>query len=85
MEPRLCDYTGLYFCQRCHWNSLAVVPARVIRNWDMEPRKVSRYAAQLLGLLNERPVLLLEDLNKKLFNLVPDLSQLKVFISNFFK
>ncbi|XP_044006053.1 differentially expressed in FDCP 8 homolog [Aphidius gifuensis] len=77
IEPRLCDYTGLYFCQRCHWNTLEVIPARVIRNWDMETRKVSRYAAQLLGLLNKRPVLLLEDLNKKLFSLVPDLSLLK--------
>lgn len=77
IEPRLCDYTGLYFCQRCHWNTLEVIPARVIRNWDMETRKVSRYAAQLLALLNKRPVLLLEELNKKLFSLVPDLSLLK--------
>lgn len=78
IEPRLCDYTGLYFCQRCHWNSLAVIPARVIRNWDMEMRRISRSAAQLLGLLNERPVLPLEELNPKLFTLVPDLSLLKV-------
>ncbi|XP_063976986.1 differentially expressed in FDCP 8 homolog isoform X2 [Diachasmimorpha longicaudata] len=77
VEPRLCDYTGLYFCQRCHWNTLAVVPARVIRNWDLEPRKVSRSASQLLGLLNERPVLPLEELNPQLFTLVPDLSVLK--------
>ncbi|KAK0161297.1 hypothetical protein PV327_009782 [Microctonus hyperodae] len=77
IEPRLCDYTGLYFCQRCHWNSLAVIPARVIRNWDMEMRRISRSAAQLLGLLNERPVLPLEELNPKLFTLVPDLSLLK--------
>ncbi|XP_011308279.1 differentially expressed in FDCP 8 homolog isoform X1 [Fopius arisanus] len=77
VEPRLCDYTGLYFCQRCHWNTPAVIPARVIRNWDLDPRKVSRSASQLLGLLNERPVLPLEELNPKLFTLVPDLSLLK--------
>lgn len=78
VEPRLCDYTGLYYCQRCHWNTMAVIPARVIRNWDMEPKRVSRSAAQLLHLLNERPVLLLEQLNPKLFELVPDLSLIKV-------
>lgn len=77
VEPRLCDYTGLYYCQRCHWNNVAVIPARVIRNWDMEPRKVSRFAAQLLALLEERPVLPLERLNPKLFTLVPDLSTVK--------
>jgi len=55
-----------------------VIPARVIRNWDMEPRLVSRAAAQLLMLLEDRSVLLLEELNPKLFTLVPDLSLVKV-------
>ncbi|XP_011505581.1 PREDICTED: differentially expressed in FDCP 8 homolog [Ceratosolen solmsi marchali] len=77
IEPRLCDYSGLYYCQRCHWNSLAVIPARIIRNWDMEPRRVCRAAFQLLALLESKPVLLLEELNKKLFTLVPDLSLIK--------
>ncbi|KAG7199461.1 hypothetical protein KM043_014087 [Ampulex compressa] len=77
IEPRLCDYSGLYYCQRCHWNTAMVIPARVIRNWDMEPRLVSRAAAQLLTLLEERAVLPLEELNPKLFTLVPDLSLVK--------
>ncbi|XP_017875701.1 differentially expressed in FDCP 8 homolog isoform X2 [Ceratina calcarata] len=77
VEPRLCDYSGLYYCQRCHWNTAMVIPARVVRNWDMEPRFVSRAAAQLLTLLEDRSVLLLEELNPKLFTLVPDLSLVK--------
>ncbi|XP_076630393.1 differentially expressed in FDCP 8 homolog isoform X2 [Colletes latitarsis] len=77
IEPRLCDYSGLYYCQRCHWNTAMVIPARVIRNWDMEPRLVSRVAAQLLSLLEERSVLPLEELNPKLFTLIPDLSFVK--------
>ncbi|XP_014473569.1 PREDICTED: differentially expressed in FDCP 8 homolog isoform X2 [Dinoponera quadriceps] len=77
VEPRLCDYSGLYYCQKCHWNSVMVIPARVIRNWDMEPRLVSRAAAQLLMLLEDRSVLPLEELNPKLFTLVPDLSLVK--------
>ena len=78
VEPRLCDYSGLFYCQRCHWNSTAVIPARVIRNWDMEPRKVCRSASQLLALLEDRPVLPLEQLNPKLFTLIPDLMLMKV-------
>ncbi|CAL1681628.1 unnamed protein product [Lasius platythorax] len=77
VEPRLCDYSGLYYCQRCHWNTAMVIPARVIRNWDMEPRLISRAAAQLLMLLEDRSVLPLEELNPKLFTLVPDLSLVK--------
>ncbi|XP_078039724.1 differentially expressed in FDCP 8 homolog isoform X2 [Augochlora pura] len=79
VEPRLCDYSGLYYCQRCHWNTVMVIPARVIRNWDMEPRLVSRVASQLLTLLEDRPVLPLEELNPKLFTLLPDLSLVKKF------
>ncbi|XP_058792983.1 differentially expressed in FDCP 8 homolog isoform X2 [Phymastichus coffea] len=77
IEPKLCDYSGLYYCHRCHWNSSAVIPARVIRNWDIEPRKVSRAAFQLLTLMQNKPVLILENLNQKLFTLVPDLSLIK--------
>ncbi|XP_012286719.1 differentially expressed in FDCP 8 homolog isoform X2 [Orussus abietinus] len=77
VDPRLCDYTGLYYCQRCHWNTMAMIPARVVRNWDMEPRRVCRAAAQLLALLEERPVLQLEQLNPKLFTLIPDLLVIK--------
>lgn len=60
-----------------------VIPARVIRNWDMEPRLVSRAAAQLLMLLEDRSVLPLEELNPKLFTLVPDLSLVKVSLDCF--
>ena len=44
----------------------------------MEPRLVSRATAQLLMLLEDRSVLPLEELNPKLFTLVPDLSLVKV-------
>lgn len=39
-EARQCDYTGQYYCSTCHWNDTAIVPARVIHNWEFEPRKV---------------------------------------------
>lgn len=39
-EARQCDYTGQYYCSTCHWNDTAIIPARVIHNWEFEPRKV---------------------------------------------
>ena len=39
-EPRLCDYNGHYYCNYCHWSDAMVIPARIIANWDFQPRKV---------------------------------------------
>jgi hypothetical protein len=55
-----------------------IIPARVIKNWDLEPRLVSRASAQFLALLEERSLIPLEKLNPKLFTLIPDLSLVKV-------
>ena len=41
LDARLCDYTGLFFCTKCHWNETMIIPGRIIHNWDFEPRKVS--------------------------------------------
>lgn len=72
-EPRLCDYTGLYFCATCHWNDLAAIPARVIHNWDWEKRYVSRIAFQMLNLSWTRPYIDIESINPKLFNFIAEL------------
>lgn len=77
-EPRRCDYTGLYYCPACHWNSRMVMPARVIHNWDFEERVVSRQSKQFLLLMKNKPVLHLEKLNAFLFKFVEELNTVKV-------
>uniref|UniRef100_A0A7M4EL38 Differentially expressed in FDCP 8 homolog n=1 Tax=Crocodylus porosus TaxID=8502 RepID=A0A7M4EL38_CROPO len=76
-EARQCDYTGLYYCSSCHWNDLAVIPARVIHNWDFEPRKVSRCSMRYLALMLSRPVLKLREINPLLFNYVEELVEIR--------
>ncbi|XP_052438248.1 differentially expressed in FDCP 8 homolog isoform X7 [Carassius gibelio] len=39
-EARQCDYTGQYYCSSCHWNDTAIIPSRVIHNWEFEPRQL---------------------------------------------
>lgn len=39
-EARICDYTGQYFCDGCHWNDQMSMPARILRNWDFTQYKV---------------------------------------------
>ncbi|NWY05421.1 DEFI8 protein, partial [Nothoprocta ornata] len=77
-EARQCDYTGLYYCSSCHWNDLAVIPARAIHNWDFEPRKVSRCSMRYLALMVSRPVLKLREINPLLFNYVEELVEIRV-------
>ncbi|KAL7979694.1 hypothetical protein Chor_004852 [Crotalus horridus] len=76
-EARQCDYTGLYYCSSCHWNDQAVIPARVIHNWDFEPRKVSRCSMRYLVLMVSRPVLKLREINPLLFNYVEELVEIR--------
>ncbi|XP_052873603.1 differentially expressed in FDCP 8 homolog [Anopheles cruzii] len=76
-EPRLCDYTGLYYCTMCHWNDTSVIPARVVNNWDFVPRKVCRASSQQIALLLLRPIVCLEEKNPRLFAFVPKLVDVK--------
>ncbi|CAG9833378.1 unnamed protein product [Diabrotica balteata] len=72
-EARRCDYSGLYFCTACHWSSSAIIPARVVHNWDFDPQPVSQAALQLLKITSRRPIIHLNKLNSKLFLLVHEL------------
>lgn len=77
-EPKLCDYTGLYYCSKCHWGDSSIIPARIIHNWDFQERKVCRLALQEIRLLYEKPVISLEEKNPKLFAFVSKLNMIKV-------
>ncbi|KAE8608546.1 hypothetical protein XENTR_v10011528 [Xenopus tropicalis] len=77
-EARQCDYTGQYYCISCHWNDIAVIPARAIHNWDFEPHKVSRCSMRYLALMLGRPVLKLREINPLLFNYVEELVEIRV-------
>ncbi|ELT95789.1 hypothetical protein CAPTEDRAFT_101688 [Capitella teleta] len=76
-QPRLCDYTGFYFCDLCHWNDTMVIPARVLHNWDFDPRKVSRSSKQFLKLMPLKAVLRIQDINPMLFSFVEELNEVK--------
>lgn len=74
--PRLCDYSGFYFCRLCHWNNTTYIPARIIHNWDIREYPVSRYFYHYLNLLRKKPIFYLKDLNEDLKGLVGELDQI---------
>lgn len=76
-EPRLCHYTGLYFCKHCHWNENSIIPANIVHNWDFEQKSVCRQSYQEINLFYEKPVINLEKINPKLFIFVQKLRATK--------
>jgi len=46
--PRLCAFTGQYYCPQCHDNDEHVIPARMIHNWDFRKHKVSKRCIHIL-------------------------------------
>lgn len=72
-EGRRCDYNGLYYCSACHWGSLAIIPARVVHNWDLTPYSVCQASLQQLKVTANRPLINLSKINSRLFNLVHEL------------
>uniref|UniRef100_A0A182JNM4 Phorbol-ester/DAG-type domain-containing protein n=1 Tax=Anopheles christyi TaxID=43041 RepID=A0A182JNM4_9DIPT len=77
IQPRLCDYTGLYYCPACHWNDTSIIPARITNNWDFVPRKVCRASRQQINLLLHKPVIRLEEKNPRLFTFIAQLVEVK--------
>lgn len=76
--PILCDYTGKYYCTRCHWNHEALIPARIVYNWDFNCYPVSRASEQCLKFLMKKPLINLEIRNSRLFGFVEELALVQV-------
>ncbi|XP_067648281.1 differentially expressed in FDCP 8 homolog isoform X2 [Eurosta solidaginis] len=84
IEPRLCDYSGLYFCPNCHWNDSSIIPARVVHNWDFTLYRVSRASLQEITLFYDKPLIKLEEANPKLFIFLEKLGSVKKLRQNLF-
>lgn len=77
LEPRQCDYTGFYYCPACHWNDEAIIPARVVHNWDFTQYKVCRASRQYLKLMYKRPVISFQSTHTHLFKYVEELNEMR--------
>ncbi|KAI9550343.1 hypothetical protein GHT06_001570 [Daphnia sinensis] len=82
-QPLLCDYSGEYFCNECHWGSLSVIPSRVVLNWDFQGYPVSQGSKQYLNLMKKKSIINLESINPKLFSFVEELAYVKRLRNNF--
>ncbi|KAJ7984949.1 hypothetical protein DPEC_G00360050 [Dallia pectoralis] len=65
-RARLCEFSGRYYCDTCHQGDTTVIPSRMVHNWDLWEREVSRQALKLLTQIEHEPLLNLDRLNPDL-------------------
>ncbi|KAM9343414.1 protein associated with UVRAG as autophagy enhancer [Pholidichthys leucotaenia] len=74
---RYCEYIGRYFCDCCHSGSEAVIPARVLSNWDFGRYSVSDFSRQLLDSVWHQPLFDLTCVGKTLYSRVKELGKFR--------
>eukprot|EP00055_Hartaetosiga_balthica_P008772 m.33664 g.33664 ORF g.33664 m.33664 type:complete len:1234 (-) comp6465_c0_seq1:2610-6311(-) len=75
--PKLCDYTGRYYCSACHVDGKSIIPARVVKSWDFMEMPVSVVSKDVLLATYDKPILNISQLNPSLFNHVELMHELK--------
>lgn len=75
-EARLCEYTGKYFCTKCHLNETALIPARILHEWSFQHRKVSRKCKEFVDYIFSEPLFGLDAFAPQLFSLVEELKDI---------
>ncbi|XP_060554922.1 run domain Beclin-1-interacting and cysteine-rich domain-containing protein-like isoform X2 [Ruditapes philippinarum] len=73
---RYCEYLGKYFCQCCHSNQLAEIPARILKKWDFTKYYVSNFARDFLTKISAEPLFSISDINAMLYKKVRHLEHI---------
>ncbi|XP_015243595.1 PREDICTED: pleckstrin homology domain-containing family M member 1 [Cyprinodon variegatus] len=74
-RAKLCEFTGRYFCDSCHKGDTTIIPSRMVHNWDLTHREVSKKALSLLAHIEQEPLLNLDLLNPELVNHAESMAQ----------
>lgn len=67
VRPKLCAFSGLYYCDICHQDDASVIPARIIHNWDLTKRPICRQALRFLTKIRAHPLINLQLVNPSLY------------------
>ncbi|XP_066061313.1 pleckstrin homology domain-containing family M member 1 isoform X1 [Chamaea fasciata] len=66
-RPKLCAFSGLYYCDSCHRDEETVIPSRLIHNWDLTKRGVCKQALKFLTQIQNQPLIDLKLVNESLY------------------
>jgi len=71
----VCGLTSRYYCSECHTGQLAVIPSRLLYNWDIAPRPVAASSATFLSYVATRPIIDISTFNPSLSKVAPVLEE----------
>ncbi|XP_019379116.1 PREDICTED: pleckstrin homology domain-containing family M member 1 [Gavialis gangeticus] len=77
VKPKLCAYSGLYYCDACHQDDESVIPSRLIHNWDLTKRAVCRQALKFLNQIRNQPLIDLKLVNESLYDHVEKMNRIR--------
>lgn len=77
-KPRVCGYDSKYYCYECHENESALIPARIVHNWDFTLYPVCSANFQWLSSVNHLPLIDLRTVNPRLYCHIEDLAELQM-------
>lgn len=77
-KPRVCSYDSRYYCYECHEDETALIPARLVHNWDLGVYPVCSKNARWLAAINHQPLIDLRTVNPKIYSHVDDLAELQM-------
>uniref|UniRef100_A0A8C5UFT3 Pleckstrin homology and RUN domain containing M1 n=1 Tax=Malurus cyaneus samueli TaxID=2593467 RepID=A0A8C5UFT3_9PASS len=66
-RPKLCAFSGLYYCDSCHGDEESIIPSRLIHNWDLSRRGVCKQALKFLTQIRNQPLIDLKLVNESLY------------------
>ncbi|XP_056403865.1 pleckstrin homology domain-containing family M member 1 isoform X2 [Hyla sarda] len=66
-KVKLCAFSGLYYCDLCHQDEVSIIPSRIVHNWDLTERPVSRPAVNFLKMVWDEPIFNIKCLNECLY------------------
>ncbi|KAM6452214.1 pleckstrin homology domain-containing family M member 1 isoform 1-T4 [Liasis olivaceus] len=76
VKPKLCSFTGLYYCDSCHQDEESVIPSRLIHNWDLSRYPICCQALKFLAQIRNQPLIDLKLVNETLYDHVDQMSQI---------
>ena len=73
---KICAYTKRYYCQECHCDEVATIPAKIMYNWDFRVFKVCHKAKLFLSSVSIEPIIDIKSFNSELHYLAPNLQEI---------
>lgn len=72
-ESRLCYFDGHHYCNDCHLGEKAILPARVLCNWDFDVYPISKRNQHFLKLIANEPMFEIKTVAPLLYEMCPEL------------